>query len=74
VGGGSGITRARTEELAELYQEALAQETRFLRIARPDSEPFIDFYLETIPDRKVCQQITRQVWSSVAARLKEKQA
>jgi hypothetical protein len=131
---------ARMEELAQLYQEALAQETRVLPIGRLDSEPFIerelwgywvrtkerdvlkcdteeearyvtalakvgleeirmptdpaymaaivdqveaiveaiqkrlDFYLETIPDRKVCRQITRRVWSAVAARVKEEQA
>jgi type I restriction-modification system DNA methylase subunit len=34
----------------------------------------LDFYLETIPDRKVCRQITRRVWSAVAARVKEEQA
>jgi hypothetical protein len=34
----------------------------------------LDFYLETIPDRKVCRQITRRVWSAVAARVKEQQA
>ena len=33
---------ARMEELAQLYQEALAQETRFLPIGRLDSEPFIE--------------------------------
>jgi len=33
----------------------------------------LDFYLETIPDRKVCRQITRKVWSAVAARVKEGQ-
>jgi hypothetical protein len=131
---------AHMEELAQLYQEVLAQETRFLPISRLDSEPFIerelwgywvrteerdvlkcdteeearyvsalakvgleeikmptdpayvaaivdqveaiveeiqqrlDFYLETIPDRKVCRQITRKVWSAVAARVKEEQA
>ena len=131
---------ARIEELAEFYQEALAQETRVLPIGRLDSEPFIeqelwgywvrtkgrdvlkcdaeeearyvaalarvgleeirmpidlayvaaivdqmeaiveevqkrlDFYLETIPDRKVCRQITRKVWSAVAARVKEEQS
>ena len=131
---------ARKEELAQLYREALAQETRVLPIGRLDSEPFIeqelwgywvrtkgrdvlkcdtdeearyvaawarvglekirmptdpayvaaivdqmetivgeiqkrlDFYLETIPDRKVCRQITRKVWSAVAARVKEEQA
>jgi type I restriction enzyme M protein len=131
---------ARMAELAQLYQEALAQETRVLPIGRLDSEPFVeqelwgywvrtkgrdvlkcdaeeearyvaalakvgleeirmptdpayvaaivdqveaiveevqkrlDFYLETIPDRKICRRITRKVWSAVAARVKGEQA